>query len=198
VSMFIGLSKGELANGIRQFLSGYGIEPEMRKRVYTQRIGGNLYRILRSRDVPRFVGNDFDFGITGKDLCEDEMISGNKEFRYLRELDFGEGTLVFFGKGGRIPGKPRIVTSSYYPNLASRYASEVFNDFSLLVVDGATEGFVASDQADVGFDFTRTRSTIKQNGLSVIEEVLPTRAVLIGSAGKTQEDFPGIKAGGPV
>jgi len=192
VSMFIGLSKGELGKDIQEYLKRYGTEVDLCDRAYTKRQGNNIFRVLRSRDVPRFVGKGYDFGITGKDCCEDEKLGGNDNFDYLDELDFGKGSLVFYGTGRKVPGTPKVVTSAYYTNLAKKFSGEMFSEPEILVVNGATEGYVSSGEADIGFDSIFNGKTRDANGLSVIEEVMPTCAVIIGRRGYIRDDFDNI------
>jgi phosphoribosyl-AMP cyclohydrolase len=192
VSIFIGLSKGELGNDIQRYLKRYGTNIEICSRTYTQRRGNKIFRIINSRDVPRFVGKGYDFGITGKDCCEDEKLSGNDKFVYLDNLDFAKGCLVFYGSGRKVPKKPTVVTSTYYSNLAKKFSNEIFRKPEIISVKGATEGYVSSGEADVGFDCTFKRQTIDGNGLNIIEEVMPTCAVLIGAEGYEKDDFDNI------
>ena len=160
--------------------------------MHTHSKGNRIFRIINSRDVPRYVGQCYDFGITGKDCCEDEKLSGNRKFSYLEELDFAKGFLVFYGSGKKVPKKPKVVTSTYYPNLAKKFSRQAFRKPVIKVVNGATEGYVSSGEADVGFDCVFSRDTIDRNGLQVIEEVMPTCAVVVGAKGYVQDDFYNI------
>jgi len=189
VNVFTGVSKGELGKDFENYFSRYGIEIDTGSRDYCQRRGQNLFRIMRSRDVPRLVGRGYDFGLTGKDCCEDEKLGGNGDFGYLDEFDFGKGELVLFGSSSGFPENPRVVTQPYYRNLAKKYSSELFGDFELDVVTGATEGFVASGEADAGFDCIFSGRTLDANGLRVREKVMDTSAVLISAPGYTMTDF---------
>ena len=192
MSMFIGLAKGELGGGVQDFLKKYGVDVDLESRVYTQRQDNRIFRLMRSRDVPRFVGKGYDFGITGKDCCEDERLGGNDSFEYLDELDFGKGSLAFFGTGRKVPRNPKVVTSCYYPNLARKFSSELFTEPQMLVVFGSTEGYVPSGQADICFDFIDDGDTKECNGLKIIEEAMKTCAVIIGQRGYTRNDFDNI------
>ena len=190
MNVFIGVPKGELAKDTMNYLKNvYGAEIPIDGRVYTIEKDGSIYRICNSRDIPRFVGTDFDFGITGRDNAEDERISGNESFGYLKDLGFSKGSIIFFGTGKRVPMSPRIVTSTYYPNIAYKYGKEIFGgEPEILVVRGATEGYVPSI-ADVSLDSKFSGKTSKMNGLVELEEAMKTSAVLIGRRSLTMEDF---------
>jgi len=190
VNAFIGVSKGELAKETMNYLKmEYNTEVPIDDRIYTIEKDGNLYRICNSRDIPRFVGKNFSYGITGKDNAEDERISGNGAFDYIKNLGFSKGNIVFFGTGKKVPKSPTIVTSTYYPNIAYEYGKQIFGgEPKILVVRGATEGYVPSI-ADVSLDSKFSGNTAKLNGLIELENVFETSAVLIGRKGLTIENF---------
>ncbi len=188
--MFIGVPKGELAKETMNYLKKeYDIDIPINGRLYTIEKNGNIYRICNSRDVPRFTGTNFNFGITGKDNAEDEKFSGNRSFDYIKDLGFSKGSIVFFGTGKKVPRSPKIVTSAYYPNLAYEYGKKIFGgEPEILIVRGATEGYVPS-LADVSLDSKFSGKTSRMNGLVELEEVMKTSAVLIGRKDLTMEGF---------
>ena len=182
-----GVGKGEIAEGAEAYLKrrGFGVKVAG-KPVLTQSVGNVTFRIVNARDVPRFVGKGYDFGITGRDFCEDERLTGNGNFVYTDELGFGGGWIVLYGARRR--DNPLIVVPADIQNLGGKYAQKLFSCFSILPVNGATEGYVSSGEADCGVDFMSDKNdtpeyvgTIKRNGLIVLEKLMPTQAMLLES-----------------
>jgi len=196
VNIFIALAKGELAEGVERYV-GRGIKVSGRP-LLTQCAGKITYRIINARDVPRFTPS-YDFGISGLDYCEDERLAdnGNSGFKYLDELDFGRGWLVLYSKSMQTKRNPRIAMPRDLQNLGGMFMDKLFGgEWTPLVLNGATEGFVSSEEACLGFDFMSDKNadakyegTIKRNGLIVLDKLMPTQAMLIGKPEYTREDF---------
>jgi len=72
----IAVSSGELGSFIESYLRQFDIPIDING-PQTWQTWGKTFRIMRSRDVPRaFTGGrmEYDFGITGLDVCADELL----------------------------------------------------------------------------------------------------------------------------
>lgn len=147
---------------------------------------------MQSKDVPWYVAEKADYGITGEDLATEYLLGNSDSIKILSRLGFGKGDLVVFCRTVPDKGKVRVATPAFYGNLVSKgYVSDylrTFGEYEVLEVSGSTEGFVADGTADLGFDFTtyftknpdeRKATTLETNGLKIIKRIMPTEAVVI-------------------
>lgn len=206
MTIFIALAKGELGKDIEKYLQSYGLMVQLdgRPLQFVQRIGNRVFRPMQSKDVPWYVATRADYGITGEDLTTEYNLGNGKNLKILERLGFGKADLAIFAKGKapevkrKLKRTPVVAVPYYYRNMltsgqAGRYIRDAFGDFEPLEVSGSTEGFVAEDfveggAADLGFDLTtmfyrpaerRGQSTIPSNGLTVLERIMPTEAVVV-------------------
>lgn len=91
---------------------------------------------------------------------------------------------------GKLPDRPLVVASEY-PNLAARWIADRGLDATVLTTFGATEVFPPED-ADCIIDNTSTGSTLRANGLHIIDEVLTSSTRFYAS--KTALDNSAIRS----
>jgi len=224
VITFIALAKGELGKETERYLKVYGLDISLNGRPlqFVQRIGNRIFRPMSSKDVPWYVAERADYGITGVDLITEFILGNGNSIKVLERLGYGKGDLVIFGNSDvnnikqKLKRVPVVATPYFYRNLlnlgqAGAYIRSKFGEFESKYVDGSTEGFVAENfveegTADLGFDITtyftrsdneRGRSTIPSNGLRILEKIMPTEAVVISknSTDFTMEDFEKVLNG---
>ena len=90
---------------------------------------------------------------------------------------------------GALPNRSLVVASEY-PNLAEKWIADRGLDATVLQTFGATEVFPPED-ADCIIDNTSTGSTLRANGLEIIDEVLTSSTRFYAS--QTALDNPAIK-----
>lgn len=199
----LALSKGELGNEIEKYLKSYGLYVKINNRPvsFVQRVGNRIFRPMRSGDVPRYVAERADYGITGEDMVAEYNINNTAGIRILDKLGFGKGNLVLFSRGDDMKkDTPTVAVPFYYRELlekgqADKFLRNMFREYNVFEVGGSTEGFVADTTADIGFDFTTgygcpgKRTTLSENGLKIIENIMPTETVLVARNGYSKEDF---------
>lgn len=204
MTAFIALAKGELGIDTEKYLQNYGLIVRLDGRPlrYEQRIGSIKFRPMASKDVPWYVAEKADYGITGEDLLEDYNLGNGNKLKIVGMAGFGKADLVVFARDDlpgvkrNLRGKLKVVAPYFYSNLVTRgkageYMRENFGDYDVKFVSGFIEGFVARGDADIGFDLTsyfqqqadeRERTTIASNGLKILENIMPTEAVVITRA----------------
>ncbi|MGH3441537.1 MAG: ATP phosphoribosyltransferase [Nitriliruptorales bacterium] len=149
--------------------------------------------ILRPQEIPRYVEEGFfDLGITGRDWIEET----SAKVVSLAELEYSKATanpirvvLAVPQESGwtsadDLPDGVRISTE--LPEITKRFFAERGIDPRIFLSYGATEAKVGNI-VDACVDVTETGSTLRKNGLKIIDELLVSRTELIANP-ETAED----------
>jgi len=169
------LSKGRLATESAKLLVRCGVDTavlceETRKLVLTS--GDGLYRffLVKPSDVPVYVESGVaDLGIVGKDT----LIEENRELYEMLDLKIGECKMCIAGYPERkdILTSPNLRVATKYVNTARRIFEGRGEDVEIIPLHGSIELAPITGLSDVIFDVVQTGSTLKANGLVVLEEV---------------------------
>ncbi len=200
-------SKGRLEQQSRKVFAdaGLAIERPGGARSYQGKIAGHpdiVVRFLSAGEIAReLVRGNLDMGITGTDLIHEASRNGADKVIVATALGFGQADVViavpdvwldvsamsdlsdvaadFSSRHGRWL---RVATK--YVNLTRRYfAAHGIAEYKIVESLGATEAAPASGVADLIVDITSTGSTLKANGLRVLEDgvILKSQASLVVS-----------------
>jgi ATP phosphoribosyltransferase len=140
---------------------------------------------MRPSDVPTYVEHGAaDIGITGKDVLLEQP---GREVYELVDLGYGGCRMVVaardvddpFGEGFRRRGMVRIATK--YPRIASEHFASTGRQAEIVEVKGSVEIAPLTGLVDAIVDLTATGRTLEENGLTVIEEIVPSTARLIAN-----------------
>lgn len=144
--------------------------------------------ILRPQEIPRYVQEGFfDLGITGRDWIEET----SAEVESLTELNYSKRTanpirVVLAVPQDRawtsvadLPEDVRVSTE--LPELTRRFFDQHGKKARIFLSYGATEAKVGSI-VDACVDVTETGSTLRKQGLKIIDELLLSRTELIANA----------------
>ena len=140
-------------------------------------------------------------GVTGEDLVRETIIDADKRVSLLAPLGFGRADVVvavpaawidvrrmadleaaamlFQRRHGR-----RLRVATKYMNLTRRFfAAKGVTGYRIVESLGATEGTPAAGAAELVVDITTTGSTLKANGLKVLDDgvILKSQANLVAS-----------------
>lgn len=140
-------------------------------------------------------------GVTGEDLVREQMSDAEERVQFLKPLGFGHADVVvavpacwvdvrtmadldeialsFRREHGRWY---RVATK--YMNLTRRFFhAKGVTDYRIVESLGATEGTPAAGTADLIVDITTTGSTLKANGLKILDDgvILKSQANLVAS-----------------
>ena len=140
---------------------------------------------MRPSDVPTYVEHGAaDIGVTGKDVLLEQA---GREVYELVDLGFGGCRMIVaapdgedpFGEGFRRRGMVRIATK--YPKIASEYFASTGRQAEIVEVKGSVEIAPLTGLVDAIVDLTASGRTLEENGLTVLEEIVPSTARLIAN-----------------
>ena len=141
---------------------------------------GFRFLLVRNQDVPAYVlHQSADIGVVGLDVLEE------KDEDLLRLLDLGIGkckVCVGIQEGKSIDySAPELKVATKMTNIAQKYFSKKAMAVDIIKLYGSIELAPLVGLADVIVDIVETGSTMKQNGLKVIETIMESSAYLIAN-----------------
>ncbi len=179
----IALAKGRLAEQAFELMEGMGIdcsEPRNpgRKLVLENREQAIRFILVKPADVPTYVEHGVaDMGVVGKDTLMEE----NRPLYELLDLGFGRCRLCIAGYPDRPAGaayaNERVATK--YPNIARNYYAAQGRNIHIIKLNGSVELGPIVGLSDVILDIVESGSTLKANGLAVLEEICQISARLV-------------------
>ncbi len=182
----VAVPRGALFGGTMELLDGLGIDTaEVRANDRKLLFAESGIVTMRPSDVPTYVEHgSADIGITGKDVLLEQ--SQRKVYELL-DLGFGRCTMVVAVRRGGDPvgealrrlGRVRIATK--YPRIAARHFAETGRQAEIVEVKGSVELAPLTGLADGIVDLTATGTTLRENDLSVAEEIEVCTARLIAN-----------------
>lgn len=170
----IALPKGRLGKKAYGILKAKGYEcPEFeednRKLVFHNKEKGITYFLVKPSDVPTYVERGAaDIGIVGKDTLLEE----NPDVYELLDLGFGKCKFAIAAPNGFVEdeSKPLIVATKYV-NVAKSYYEKKERKIDIVKLNGSVELGPLVHLSHVILDIVETGATLKENNLSVIEDV---------------------------
>ena len=189
----IAVPRGALFDGTVDLLEGLGLETaELRsndRKLLFEDIG---VITMRPSDVPTYVeAGAADVGITGKDVLLEQAAphtgEGGREVYELLDLGFGRCTMVLASKVGPDPahealrrlGVMRVATK--YPRIAARHMEETGRQAEIVEVKGSVELAPLTGMVEAIVDLTATGTTLRENNLTIREEIVVCTARLIAN-----------------
>lgn len=191
----IAIAKGALFDGALKFLETKGIsisgteDSNKRKLILKTNINHELTDIneieilkVRGHDVPVYVEHGAaDLGVVGYDV----IVDSKADLMQLKDLEFGACTLSVCGPKDKynsiseLPNYVRIATT--FPNITKDFFHKKGLEVEVIPLYGSVELGPLTDLSDIIVDLVATGKTLKENGLEVIEEMLPCTARLIAN-----------------
>ena len=180
------LANGRLAKRSMALFEKIGItceemkDPSTRKLIFTNEELGLRFFLAKPGDVPTYVEYGVaDIGVVGKDtLLEEE-----RNLYEVMDLKFGACRMCVCGpeSAGELLKKNEIIrVASKYPNIAKNYFKNKKNQsVEIIKLNGSVELAPIVGLSDVIVDIVETGSTLKENGLQVLEEVCPLSARIV-------------------
>ena len=141
---------------------------------------GFRFLLVRNQDVPAYVlHQSADIGVVGLDVLEE------KDEDLLRLLDLGIGkckVCVGIAEGKEIDyTAPELKVATKMTHIAQKYFSKKAMAVEIIKLYGSIELAPLVVLSDVIVDIVETGSTMKQNGLKVIETIMESSAYLIAN-----------------
>lgn len=182
----IALAKGRLAKQTMGILEKIGIScPEMedkdsRKLIFTNEEKGYRFFLAKANDVPTYVEyGAADIGIVGKDTIVEE----NRKLYEVLDLDLGKCRMCVAGPASaraQLDSGAMIRVATKYPRIAKEYFNNVRHQtVEIIKLNGSIELAPIVGLAEVIVDIVETGSTLRENGLEVLEEIMPLSARMV-------------------
>lgn len=180
------LGKGRLAKKTLELFEKIGISCEemkdknSRKLIFVNEELKLRFFLAKGPDVPTYVEyGAADIGVVGKDTILEE----NRRVYEVLDLGFGKCRMCVCGPA---PAKEllkhheRIRVASKYPNIAKDYFfNKKHQTVDIIKLNGSVELGPLVALSDVIVDIVETGSTLRENGLEVLEEICPLSAHMI-------------------
>lgn len=142
---------------------------------------GNLEVVLaKANDVITYVEHGVcDLGVVGKDT----IMEMRGKFFEMVDLGFGRCRFALAAKKGTdfYSGYGIKTIATKYPNVARTFFEKKGMDTEIIKIEGSVELAPLLELADGIVDIVETGTTLKENGLEVIEYVAPVSARLIAN-----------------
>ena len=180
------LGKGRLVNSTMEILNKCGIECEeildkkTRKLIFTNEELKLRFFLAKGPDVPTYVEyGAADIGIVGADTILEE----NRRVYEVLDLGFGKCRMCVCGPheaGELLEHREMIRVATKYPNIAKDYFyNKRHQTVDIIKLNGSVELGPIVNLSDVIVDIVETGSTLRENGLEVLEEICPLSARMI-------------------
>ena len=179
----IALAKGRLAEQAFDLLEGMGIDCSAprdpgRKLVLENTEQAIQFILVKPTDVPTYVEHGVaDMGVVGKDTLMEE----NRPLYELLDLNFGRCRLCIAGypeyDQAASCANERVATK--YPNIARNYFASKGRNIQIIKLNGSVELGPIVGLSDVILDIVESGSTLRANGLDVLEEICSVSARLV-------------------
>lgn len=194
------LCKGRLASETLALLEKIGItcremkEKDSRKLIFVNDELRFRFFLAKGPDVPTYVEyGAADIGVVGRDTILEE----NREVYEVLDLGFGKCRMCVCGPEPArelLLHHERIRVASKYPNIAKDFFyNKKHQTVDIIKLNGSVELGPLVELSDVIVDIVETGSTLRENGLEVLEEVCPLSARMIVNPVSMQMESERIK-----
>ena len=182
----IALTKGRLANKTLEMFEAVGITCEemkdknTRKLIFVNEELKLRFFLAKGPDVPTYVEyGAADIGVVGRDTILEE---GRKLYEVM-DLGFGKCRMCICGPENAKPlleNNQLIRVATKYPNIAKDYFyNKKHQTVEIIKLNGSIELAPIVGLSEVICDIVETGSTLRENGLSILEEVCPLSARMV-------------------
>ena len=182
----IALTKGRLAEKTLEMLEAVGItceemkDKKTRKLIFVNEDLKLRFFLAKGPDVPTYVEyGAADLGVVGRDTILEE---GRKLYEVM-DLGFGKCRMCICRPESAkelLDGNQQIRVATKYPNIAKDYFYNKKNQtVEIIKLNGSIELAPIVGLSEVIVDIVETGSTLRENGLKVLEEVCPLSARMV-------------------
>jgi ATP phosphoribosyltransferase len=180
------LAKGRLALQTLGFLEKIGItceemkDKESRKLIFTNEELKLKFFLAKATDVPTYVEyGAADIGVVGKDTIYEE----NRNIYEVLDLGVGKCRMCVAGPASAKPllNSGQIIrVATKYPRIAKDYfQNKKHQTVEIIKLNGSIELAPIVGLSEVIVDIVETGTTLRENGLEVLEEILPLSARMV-------------------
>lgn len=134
--------------------------------------------LAKAADVITYIEHGVcDVGVVGKDT----IMENGSSFYEVLDLGFGKCRFALAGPKGKpfYTGYTAKCIATKYPKVARGFFESKGMDVEIIKIEGSVELAPLLGLSDAIVDIVETGSTLKENGLEVIEEICPISARMI-------------------
>ncbi|MCR5778230.1 MAG: ATP phosphoribosyltransferase [Lachnospiraceae bacterium] len=180
------LTKGRLADKTLAALEDIGLgckemeDKESRKLIFVNEEMKLKFFLAKGPDVPTYVEyGAADIGVTGKDIIMEE----NRNIFEVLDLGFGKCRMCVCGPESakdKLQHHEMIRVATKYPRIAKDYFhNKKHQTIDMIKLNGSIELAPIVGLSDVIVDIVETGTTLRENGLTVLEEICPLSARMV-------------------
>jgi ATP phosphoribosyltransferase len=195
------LGKGRLAKKTLELFETIGItceemkDPDTRKLIFVNEDLKLKFFLAKGPDVPTYVEyGAADIGVVG----EDTILEENRNIYEVLDLGFGKCRMCVCGPAEAeelLKHHELIRVASKYPRIAKDYFYNRKNQtVEIIKLNGSIELAPIVGLSEVIVDIVETGSTLRENGLVVLEEVCPLSARMVVNQVSMKMEYERITA----
>jgi ATP phosphoribosyltransferase len=179
----VAIPKGRVQKALSALFARGGLDASVLdgddRRLVRQTADGKMrFLLLKPDDVPTYVEfGAADLGVSGRDILLE------RRYDLYQPLDLGIGRcrMVVAAPVDRpeMPSVPRVATK--YPRIAADHFAARGVQAEVIFVQGSVELAPLVGLADLIVDLVETGSTLKENHLVVVEDVVPISSVVVAN-----------------
>ena len=180
------LAKGRLATKTLSILETIGItceemkDKDSRKLIFVNEELKLKFFLAKATDVPTYVEyGAADIGVVGRDTILEE----DKKIYEVLDLDIGKCRMCVAGPESArelLNSGQMIRVATKYPKIAKDYFfNKKHQTVEIIKLNGSIELAPIVGLSEVIVDIVETGTTLKENGLAVLEEILPLSARMV-------------------
>ena len=180
------LAKGRLATQTLSILESIGItceemkDKDSRKLIFVNEEQKLKFFLAKASDVPTYVEyGAADIGVVGRDTILEE----DRHIYEVMDLNIGKCRMCVAGPESAkelLNSGQLIRVATKYPKIAKDYFfNKKHQTVEIIKLNGSVELAPIVGLSEVIVDIVETGTTLKENGLSVLEEILPLSARMV-------------------
>ena len=180
------LCKGRLAKKTMELLEKVGVtceemkDPDTRKLIFVNEERKLKFFLAKGPDVPTYVEyGAADIGVVGKDVILEE----NRRMYEVLDLGYGKCRMCVCGPESArelLKKQELIRVATKYPHIAKNYFyDQKHQTVEIIKLNGSIELAPIVGLSEVIVDIVETGTTLRENGLSVLEEICPLSARMV-------------------
>ena len=180
----VALPKGRLGEKVYAMFEKAGFEcPSIkennRKLIFENEEVGVRYFWVKPSDVAIYVERGAaDVGVAGKDI----LLEYSPDVYELLDLNIGKCRMAVAAKKDFYDDtKKTLRVATKFSNIAKNYYSSLGREIDIIHLNGSIEIAPILGLSDVIVDIVETGTTLKENNLEVLEEIVPISARLIAN-----------------
>ena len=197
----IALPKGRLGEKVYAMFESAGfdcpsIKEDNRKLTFENEEKGIRFFWVKPSDVAIYVERGAaDIGVAGKDI----LLEYSPDVYELLDLDIGKCRVAVAAPADfKDNNKRALKVATKFANIAKAHYTAKGREIDIIHLNGSIELAPILKLSDVIVDIVETGRTLKENGLEVVEEIVPISARLIANKASTKfkrEMIENVRAG---